>query len=256
MAGDEDAGGEGAEVLDDIPELSHVRSSDIREKEIAKARRRAFFVSQQTHASLGSRSSDVFRMLSVVGAYEYAGGGHTFCTEQFVRPKAMEEIHKLRAQISQIVHANFPDVAKGFVARIQPPNDLQLKILRQLLTAGFIDQVAVRKDIIDKSTASGNKYASCRGVPYKALGVDEDVFIHPSSMLYHTTPPDWVVFHEIIRTSQPWIKTVTVINPTWLPKLGPTLCSMSKPLKSGSDAVIIPRFGPGLWELPPIKQPT
>src|SRR5882724_8329098 len=41
----------------------------------------------QTHASLGNASSDVFRMLSVVGAYEYAQGGRAFCEEQFVRPK-------------------------------------------------------------------------------------------------------------------------------------------------------------------------
>jgi len=166
----------------------------------------------------------------------------------------MEEIHKLRAQISQIVHANFPDIAERFVPKVQPPSEMQLKILRQLLTAGFIDQVAVRKDIVDKTTASGNTYASSRDVPYKALGILEDVFIHPSSVLYNGTPPEYIVFQEIVRTSKPWIRIVTVINPSWLPKLGPTLCSLSKPLKSGGDAVVIPRFGPSLWELPPVKQ--
>jgi hypothetical protein len=39
------------------------------------------------HASLGNYSSDIFRLLSVVGAYGYAGGGHQFCNEHFVRPK-------------------------------------------------------------------------------------------------------------------------------------------------------------------------
>jgi len=39
------------------------------------------------HASLGKSTSDIFRMLSVVGAYEYAGGGHQFCDEHFVGPK-------------------------------------------------------------------------------------------------------------------------------------------------------------------------
>jgi len=42
---------------------------------------------EQIHAALGSSTSDMFKMLSVVGAYEYAGGGHAFCAEHFVRPK-------------------------------------------------------------------------------------------------------------------------------------------------------------------------
>ena len=38
----------------------------------------------------------------------------------------MEEIHKLRAQISQIVHANFPDVAKQFTPKLRPPDERQV----------------------------------------------------------------------------------------------------------------------------------
>lgn len=41
----------------------------------------------QLHASLGKSTSDVLKLLSVVGAYQYAGGGHKFCEEHFVRPK-------------------------------------------------------------------------------------------------------------------------------------------------------------------------
>lgn len=43
--------------------------------------------SSQVHAALGNGKSDVFKTLSVVGAYEYAGGGQSFCREHFVRPK-------------------------------------------------------------------------------------------------------------------------------------------------------------------------
>ena len=38
----------------------------------------------------------------------------------------MEEIHKLRAQISNIVKANFPDLDVGFVQGIKPPSELQV----------------------------------------------------------------------------------------------------------------------------------
>lgn len=83
--------------------------------------------------------------------------------------------------------------------------DFQLKVLRQLLTAAFIDQVAVRKDLIE-AESTGNQYATAKGVPYKAFGISEDVFIHPGSVIFAQTPPDYLVFHEVVRTSQVWLK--------------------------------------------------
>ncbi|KAL4073219.1 P-loop containing nucleoside triphosphate hydrolase protein [Scleroderma yunnanense] len=226
-------------------------------KEVRRIRRRTFFEKQQVHASLGKSTSDIFRMLSVVGAYEYAGGGHQFCDEYFVRPKAMEEIHKLRAQISNIVGTTFPAVNTNHQSNLQPPNDTQLKVLRQLLTAAFIDQIAVRKDLVEKKSATGVQFSTAKSVPYRALGISEDVFIHPSSVLSQQSPPDYLAFTEIIRTTKPWLKGLTLINPAWLSKLGrPTLCTFTKPTKnSQGDLMVIPKFGPDQWELPPIKAP-
>ena len=83
---------------------------------------------------------------------------------------------------------------------------IQLKVLRQLLTAALIDHVAVRKDKVAKDTASGQQYSTARGVPYRALGIDEDVFIHPSSVLANQPPPEFIVFLDVVRTTKVWIK--------------------------------------------------
>ena len=77
-------------------------------------------------------------------------------------------------------------------------------MLRQLLAAGFIDQVAVRKDRVESSTNA--QYATSKGVAYKAMGIEEDVFIHPSSVLANLPPPEYVVFYEVVRSSQVWLK--------------------------------------------------
>ncbi|EJD50705.1 P-loop containing nucleoside triphosphate hydrolase protein [Auricularia subglabra TFB-10046 SS5] len=240
------------------PELSTLTSAEQREKELRKARRRAFFKAQETHSRLGNGQSDMFRLLSVVGAYEFAGGGPAFCAENFVRLKTMEEIHKLRAQLTVLVQTNFADVDAAFAPQLQPPNQTQLKILRQLLTAGFINQVAVRKDLVQVST--GTKYANAINVPYRAFDNDEDVFVHPSSVIASKVPPDFVVYQEVVRTSRPYMKNLTVINSAWLPTLGPTFCTFSKPLQGPgpfkdvgpSEEVVIPRFG--VWQLPAIKR--
>jgi ATP-dependent RNA helicase DHX37/DHR1 len=46
------------------------------------------------HASLGEYTSDIFKILSVSGAYDYAGGGPNFCSENFVRPKVNCHVSK------------------------------------------------------------------------------------------------------------------------------------------------------------------
>jgi len=126
------------------------------------------------------------------------------------------------------------------------------------VTAAFIDQVAVRKDLVQKSPSAGTKYATSRGVEYQAMGISEDVFIHPSSVLANAPPPEYIVYHEVVRTSRLWLKGLTVINPVWLSSLGKaSLCTFSKPIKNSHNVeMVIPRFGPERWELPPVKVDT
>lgn len=45
-----------------------------------------------------------------------------------------------------------------------------------------------------------------KGVEYCALGISEDVFIHPTSVLANTTPPDYVVYQDIVRANKVWMK--------------------------------------------------
>ncbi|KAI5986162.1 P-loop containing nucleoside triphosphate hydrolase protein [Pisolithus albus] len=240
-----------AEASDSDYDSEEKLGHDHSNREAQSARRRAFFEKQQLHAALGKSTSDILKMLSVVGAYEYAGSEH------FVRPKAMEEIHKLRAQISSIVSTTFPGVDTGHQKYLQPPSEKQLKVLRQLLAAAFVDQVAVRKDLVEKKSATGIQYSNAKGLAYRALGIPEDVFIHPSSVLSQNSPPDYLIFTEVVRTTKPWLKGLTLINPAWLSSLGkPTLCTFTKPAKnSKGELMTIPKYGPDQWELPPIKVP-
>ena len=198
-------------------ELRHIRSEEIREKEERKATRSRFFQAQAQFLSLGGGTSDMFKMLAAIGAYEY-DPTLSFCAKNFLRPKAMQEIQQLRHQLSTI--------AKLSMTRLPPPSDTQLKVLRQVLTAGFIDQIAVRLDMALKKPS---RFSSCRSVPYRAADFDEQVFIHPSSALFHRPPPDFVVFHEVMRTGKPWLKGVTQIHPAWLSELGRGMCSFSRP---------------------------
>lgn len=168
----------------------------------------------------------------------------------------MQEIQQLRSQIANI--------AKTRLERLTPPDDRTRKMLRQILTAGFIDQVAVLESVAMKKGASA--HASTRGIPYRALGVPEPVYIHPSSVLFHHTPPEYLVFTEVVRTSRVFIKGNTKIQASWLAVIGKDMCSFSRPVESAGaksklsangnerDVIVVPHFGDLGVDLPPIKR--
>jgi len=101
----EDAIGRGDGMDIDTSGPDFIKSQVVNAKEERQQLRKAFFQSQhvspflliryfhlncccsQVHSSLGKYTSDLFKLLSVVGGYEYAGGSQKFCAEHFVRPK-------------------------------------------------------------------------------------------------------------------------------------------------------------------------
>lgn len=240
---------------DRAAELANIKSESVLAKEKRKDVRARFF---KRHAAFDSGESDMFKLLAAIGAYEH-NPTTSFCNEYFLRPKAMQEIQQLRSQISHI--AQIP------LERITPPDNKQRKILRQILTAGFIDQVAVLESLVAKKGSSA--HASARGIPYRAIGVPEPVYLHPSSVLFHHTPPDFVVFTDVVRTARVCLKGVTKVHGSWLAVLGKDICTFSRPLetpgmraKMGQKAaneterevIVVPHFGDLGVDLPPVKR--
>ncbi|KAI8582343.1 hypothetical protein K450DRAFT_228538 [Umbelopsis ramanniana AG] len=244
-------------------ELHNIRNESVAEKERRKLTRSKYYQTQMKHAGLDP-TSDIIKLLNIVGAYEYAGATQSFCEANFVRPKAMEEIRKLRRQLTNLVVANCDGVDVSIDPKMQPPSTLQLKVLRQILTAGFIDSIAVRKDYIESGGSEGSKFKSTRGVPYRVMWSDEDVFIHPSSVLYHQPAPLFVAYNEQFKSSKVWLKGVTKVEPKWLAKIGKSMCTYGKPLefpvakfmnekKTVKKSWVVPSFGPKGWPLPPVE---
>jgi ATP-dependent RNA helicase DHX37/DHR1 len=172
----------------------------------------------------------------------------------------MHEIELLRKQIEGIAGVGDAEgKGKGKNAgRLAPPSDtqvscsgerleawacasaltLQLKVLRQILTAAFIDQIAIREDVFLKKNAT---FTSCRGVAYRTPSTAitsassgaaaTAVYIHPSSALFHRPPPEWVVYTELHATGRAWMKGVSRVNPAWLWALAREMCSLSRPVE-------------------------
>ncbi|GAA98791.1 uncharacterized protein L969DRAFT_532109 [Mixia osmundae IAM 14324] len=236
-------------------EFAIIRDPGIRRKEELKAKRSAYFRSLEQFAALGAGTSDVFRVISAVGAFDYAEKSASFCEKHFLRAKAMQEIDQLRQQINRIVSA-YTGADSVDSVKLAPPSTAQIKALRQLLTVSFVDQIAVRKDLLSSSAGSVKATTeSCRGIAYRALGINEDVYVHPTSVLYSRPPPEFLCYQEVFTTNQTWLKGLTKVNSAWISVLCRPYCTYSKTLETVAKASadgktrvceVVPRFGAGL----------
>ncbi|CAH0548891.1 unnamed protein product [Brassicogethes aeneus] len=203
-------------------------------------------------------------LLRAVGAAEYAnsqGKLEKFCDENGLRMKAIIEIRKLRMQLTNEIKKNLPEAEVTVDPKMPPPNDLQAKLLRQILLSGMGDQIA--KKIAPEEVKEGEdrvkfKYA------YHANNMEEPVFLHQGSVLRKTLP-EYVVYQEIYETNKMYMRGVTAIEPEWLATYVPSLCNLGEPLDEPPPrfdepsgklfCTVTGTFGSQGWSLPSIEVP-
>ncbi|KAF3925907.1 hypothetical protein ABW20_dc0105178 [Dactylellina cionopaga] len=243
------------------------------------AQRKAYHAAQRSFAMLDT-TSDVLKLLTVVCAYEYETRQTDFCREKFVRAKGMQEVRKLRQQLTNIVRSQFSDAIGQFEVKLQPPKDLQIKALQQIISTGFMDQIAIRGDLLPDSPIKPN-FKKVADIPYFTLfasstsrldakqeNLDEvAVFLHPSSILVEMHQnrdffPEFVVYSEMHRAATSGkvrIRPLTALTGQQLSNLakGSPLVTFSKPLDKPAPIVkvddetggitrecyVVPRFG-------------
>lgn len=220
------------------------------------------------HSQWKHPDSDVLSLLRAAGAYAYTGGSGAFCRENHLHEKIMQNMLKLRQQLTRIVNALYFSDSEGIALspKMPPPDETTQATLRQIVAAGFLDNVAKRAPA--GTVTEGSKIE--RNCAYLAAAsvVNEPVYIHPHSCVFSPDPsrlPAFVVFQHIQRTSRAYLKTVTAVEPSWLAAVGKhtPLCTFSPPLTEPApffdadrDEVRCfarPLFGVHQWALPPMS---
>ncbi|CAM4926960.1 unnamed protein product [Rotaria socialis] len=163
---------------------------------------------------------DMMVLLKAVGALDHQNSKNdlSICTRYGLRPKAMAEIRKIRRQLTQIVKSILPETATVLDARLLPPSEQQICLLRKVLAAGMVDRLA--KKIEGSVVINGHKANNA----YQTLLLEEPVFIHPSSVLANDSPI-FVCYQELHETSRIFIKDICAIQMDWIVQLNPHLCS-------------------------------
>lgn len=151
--------------------------------------------------------SDAIKLLQVVGEFAHEPT-EAWCESHFVHFKMLREIQQLRHQLVDLLRTNIPGFANLKPQdKLDPPSAKQIQALKQMVAAGFIDQVAIRADKSPNPPELYRKPRRAIDVPYLPLMplegeskldiADRLVYIHPSSPLAHLTVgecPEYVAY--------------------------------------------------------------
>ncbi|XP_037974643.2 probable ATP-dependent RNA helicase kurz [Plutella xylostella] len=205
-------------------------------------------------------------LLRAVGAAEHAhlkGEEELFCAKYGLREKAVQEIRKLRKQLSSEIRLCVPNAVTS-LGEASAVDDGQARLLRQLVLTALGDQVATKIQLHEvKEGEDKRKYKYA----YHCANMEEPVHLHSESILRKVIP-EWVVYQELYETGSEErrkmvMRHVTAIEPEWLPVYVPKLCNLGDPLSDPEpryDAAsgrvkchFKGTFGKAGWELPTVE---
>jgi pre-mRNA-splicing factor ATP-dependent RNA helicase DHX38/PRP16 len=156
--------------------------------EESDAVREKFFVPESDHLTL----------LNVYEQYVKNGRLSSWCNRNYIHGKAMKKVDEIHKQIVEIVQEG-------------SSGDRRLPSCGGM--SGDID--VVRKAI---GISYFHNVGKLRGIgEYVNMLTSVPCHLHPTSALYglgHT--PEYIVYHEVVKTTKEYMQCVTAIDPEWL----------------------------------------
>ncbi|XKL68063.1 hypothetical protein PGB90_003554 [Kerria lacca] len=139
---------------------------------------------------------DLITLLNVFTAFEKnSNNAKSWCIQHFINFKALRRAHEIKSQMLKLMERfNIPLISC----------DGNAENVCRCITSGFFPNAV---------------YLHYSGV-YKTVRGGEDLYIHPSSVLYNVAQPQWLLYCELIHTNKLYMRDITVIKSSWLEELG------------------------------------
>jgi pre-mRNA-splicing factor ATP-dependent RNA helicase DHX16 len=168
------------------------------------------------HAFRSARG-DHIALLNVYRQWQQSGYSSQWCSQHFVQHRSLQRARSVREQLERLMER--VEVAPSS----DPTNE---EAICKAIAAGFFCNVA-------KLERSGQ---------FVTVKQRQSVHIHPSSSL-HADPPRWILYHELAKTSQEFMRQCIRIEPSWLLELAPHYFqagnNQNKNKKRGGDDIVL-----------------
>ncbi|CAI5738478.1 unnamed protein product [Hyaloperonospora brassicae] len=190
----------------------------------SKERREALVEAMQHFAHA---DGDHLTYLSIYDAFVDNGQSRSWCDEFLLSHRALVRATEVRQQLQQHVTRCFRALDAHQTAAVSDMNtdeDRHVRLDRSQNTDEALAKTCsatIRKCLVSGYFANAAQLHA-DGV-YRTLRDQRPVQLHPTSVYYHlkTPPPEYIVFHQSVLTTEEFVRDVSKIDPRWLVDLSP-----------------------------------
>ncbi|KAG2488343.1 hypothetical protein HYH03_013033 [Edaphochlamys debaryana] len=183
----------------------------------------------EAKARFAAAEGDAVTLLNVHRAWRASGRSAAWAHRNFLQPSSLFRADEAREQLLGLLRRH------GLLPGGQPPPsaDRDMDPVRRAMAAGLFMNAAVFErteynPLAPESDPGKNVYRLVRYTAQKTAPLK--LRIHPSSVLFRSTPP-CVVFHTVQQADSGWFEMqgVTSVDPSWLPELAPHMYHRPQP---------------------------
>ncbi|PHT34994.1 putative ATP-dependent RNA helicase DHX35 [Capsicum baccatum] len=141
---------------------------------------------------------DHVTFLNVYKGFIQSNKSSKWCHKNFINYHAMRKVIEVREQLKRITQ-------RLGIGLKSCEGDIQA--VRKAITAGFFANAARLEPF------------SHNGM-YRTVRTSQEVYIHPSSVLFRVNPK-FIVYHSLVSTDRQYMRNVITIDPSWLTEAAP-----------------------------------
>ncbi|WJX22398.1 ATPdependent RNA helicase [Trifolium repens] len=162
--------------------------------------------SDEAKLRFAAAEGDHVTFLNVYKGFHQSRKSSQWCHKNFVNYHAMKKVVEVREQLRRVAQR---------IGLVLKSCESDMQVVKKAVTAGFFAN-------------------ACRLEPYshdgmyKTLRGSEEVYIHPSSVLFRVNPK-WVIFNSLVSTDRKYMRNVMTIDPSWLLEAAPHFYQLQKP---------------------------
>ncbi|XP_062013027.1 probable pre-mRNA-splicing factor ATP-dependent RNA helicase DEAH9 isoform X1 [Rosa rugosa] len=156
--------------------------------------------------NFAAAEGDHVSFLNVYKAFLQSGKSSQWCHKNFVNYQAMKKVLEIREQLRRTARRLGIDLKSC---------ERDTVVVRKAITYGFFANACV-----SEASSHDGKYKTIRG--------SQEVYIHPSSVLFRVNPK-WVVYHSLVSTEKQYMRNVISIDPSWLTEAAPHFYQKQRP---------------------------
>lgn len=198
------------EVLKIVSMLSTQHQSlFLREKDVRE-------LSEEKKRRLERMEGDHYTFLYIFDTWAQNKFSEVWCEQNYIQFRHMTEAKDIRRQLKGILQRKYSPEQLA----VECPNHKVKENIGRAFTAGYFRQLAMKRPVgrAAYQIFSLDGRASTSG---GAAGKTE-TFLHPSSALFKAkTPPKWIIYHEVLRTTKAFMSQAFTIEPIWVKEGAP-----------------------------------